>query len=113
MMKLVKVYRPVNLVYLLCLLFLFLLAVLYAQNSHAAINLPPKCKLPHIKVHWGTALKKQRAQRRARRQWQKRARQMHGWSYRKWENAYKRNSQQCHKQGRWWKCAAGAYACRN
>ncbi len=84
-----------------------------STQASAGVNLPSKCKLPHIKVHWGKALKKSRAQSRARRQWQTRARQVHGWSYRKWSNAYKRNSSECHKSGRWWKCAAGAYACRD
>ncbi|MGH1352115.1 MAG: hypothetical protein ACRBBN_15095 [Methyloligellaceae bacterium] len=81
-------------------------------QASAGINLPSKCKLPHIKVHWGKALKKSWAQGRARAQWQRRARRVHGWSYRKWSNAYKRNSSECHKSGRWWKCAAGAYACK-
>ncbi len=81
-------------------------------QASAAISLPSNCKLPHIKVHWGKALKKSWAQGRARAQWQRRARQVHGWSYRKWSNAHKRNSNECHKSGRWWKCAAGAYACK-
>ena len=91
-------------------LAVFLFAI-PSQQASAGINLPSKCKLPHIKIHYGTALKKSYAKNRAVRKWQTRARQVHSWSYRKWSNAHKR-SINCHKKGRWWKCSAGAYACR-
>ena len=81
------------------------------QQAQAGIQLPSNCKLPHIKVHYGVGLRKSAAKRRAHRKWQRHARQVHSWSYRKWSKAHKRRTD-CHKSGRWWKCAAGAYACR-
>ena len=103
--------------YILCTKLAVVAAALFfltpaTHQAEAKIKLPPKCKLPYIKVHWGTSVKKSWAQRRARRKWQRRARQIHGWKYRKWSNAHKRNSSDCKKHRRRWRCAAGAYACR-